>query len=129
MEFYRRLPGAISAADLQQQLCLEQLPRLCASIDTLLSASGDRGRIYCLWGEFEIERQTIRGGIRFSLPDCPNALCWSITTDLPPDPDELVIHCTINREGHAPDFIESIEQFIDDWQQGLEQALSRNGGR
>jgi hypothetical protein len=34
------------------------------------------------------------------------------------NPARLVIHCTINRREHEPDFVESIELFLDPWGEG-----------
>ncbi|AHE98300.1 MULTISPECIES: hypothetical protein [Thioalkalivibrio] len=123
MEFFATARIGADAGGLEQQITIERLPDWCASIDTVLEQSGDSGRIYCVWGEFVVSRETIRGGVRFTLPGCPNALAWTITTDLPPDPDAVVIHCTINRREHDPDFIETIEAFVDDWRQGLEAGM------
>ena len=69
---------------------------------------------------FFVERQLIKGGVRFSLPECPNALAWTITTGFEPAPDKVIIHCTINRLEHDEDFIESIELFVKSWKIGLE---------
>lgn len=123
MEFFATVPTGPDAGVLQRQVTVERLPDWCASIDTVLELSDESGRIYCVWGEFTVSRETIRGGVRFSLPGCPNALAWTITTGLPPDPDAVVIHCTINRREHDPDFIETIEEFVGDWRQGLEAGL------
>lgn len=117
MEFFAALDNPLSADQIQEQIGLEQLPELCAAIDTLLSwESVESGEIYCLWGQFSVRREEINGGVRFTLPSCPNALAWSITTDN----REITIHCTINRRDHDPEFIESIEWFVESWQQGLE---------
>lgn len=119
MEFYQRLESACSSEQLRELVTLEQLPTLCASIDTLLEQHGDEGQIYCVWGSFQVTRQEIRDGVRFTLPGCPNALAWTITTG----EDGIVIHCTINRAEQDADFIETIEQFVADWRTGLAEAL------
>jgi hypothetical protein len=119
MEFFRTLAAACTAEKLQQGLTIGRLAQHCAEIDSVLSAAGEKGEIYCLWGQFRVHREVINGGVRFTLPDCPNALAWSVTTGLPPSPGSLVIHCTINRREHEPDFIESIEIFVDALQHGL----------
>jgi hypothetical protein len=77
----------------------------------------DAGEIYCLWGQFEVRREPIRDGVRFTLPGCPNALAWTVTAES----ESVLVHCTIKRTEHDPDFIESIETFIEDWQAGLER--------
>lgn len=119
MEFFRELETGPDRAALQQSLTIERLPQYCAEIDRVLSSAGDEGEIYCLWGQFRVRREAIAGGVRFSLADCPNALAWTLTTGLPPDPARLVIHCTINRRAHEPDFVESIESFLDAWVEGM----------
>ena len=107
--------------DFLQSLSVGKLAHYCSDISSVLDVrNDDDADIYCIWGEFTVQRQLIRGGVRFTLPECPNALAWTITTGLAPEPDKVVIHCTINRPTHDPDFIESIESFIDAWKTGLE---------
>ena len=125
MEFFAIANIAAAEPSLRKRLTITDLPRFCASIDTVLAVSGDRGRIYCLWGEFAVHRQEIRGGVRFSLPGCPNGVQWTITTGYPPAPAHTVIHCTINRSGHDEDFVASLESFVADWRVGLEQAWAQ----
>jgi hypothetical protein len=72
------------------------------------------------WGQFIAHREPIRGGVRFTLPNRPNALAWTIITGFPPATEKIVIHCTINRADHDADFIASIQTFVHDWQRGLE---------
>jgi hypothetical protein len=124
MEFFRQFAADIDETELQQLITLERLPQLCASIDTLLEDHGEHGRIYCVWGEFRVQREPIRNGVRLTLPGCPNALAWTITAEQ----QSVTIHCTINRNDHDADFIASIEQFVDDWQCGLCQALRGQAG-
>ena len=128
MEFFATTHVGASAETLQRDLTVERLPQWCASVDTVLERAGDRGRIYCVWGDFAVHREAIRGGVRFTLPGCPNALAWTVTTDLPPDPLAVVIHCTINRREHDPDFVETIETFVEDWRRGLEAGLAATSG-
>ena len=33
----------------------------------------------------------------------------------------IQVHCTINRTEHDPEFIATLEDFVDDWRQGLER--------
>ena len=110
-----------TTAEALQALSVEELNRYCADIDKVLSVhSENKAQIYCVWGEFTVERQSINGGVRFTLPKCPNALAWTITTGFDPEPEKIIIHCTINRTDHDSDFIETIQSFIDAWKQGLE---------
>jgi hypothetical protein len=122
MEFFRYLDST-RPAEWLDRLGIADLPACCASIDRVLSVQGDRGVIYCLWGEFEVRREAIRGGVRFTLPHCPNALAWTITAERTPrGAARITLHCTINRETHEADFVESIHHFMDDWQRGLDNA-------
>ena len=121
MEFFAQAQVSASGAALQARIDIGSLPALCASVDRLLAQAGDTGTIYCVWGQFDVHREIIAGGVRFTLPECPNALAWTITTEQPPDPAAVVIHCTIARTDHDPEFIETIEQFVADWAEGLER--------
>jgi len=113
------------ADQLQNTLHISNLPDYCQAVDTVLEARGDKGRIYCIWGEFEIARERINGGLRFTLPGCPNSLAWTITTGHDPVPEITVIHLTISRKEHDPDFIESIQAFVSDLNQGLMTFFQR----
>ncbi|MHB8536374.1 MAG: hypothetical protein ACYDBW_13155 [Sulfuricaulis sp.] len=119
MEFFAVVDKHIDTEALQARLDIASLPSLCASIGQVLAHDGDRGEIYCVWGQFIVHREPISGGVRFTLPNCLNTLAWTITTGLPPAPEKIVIHCTINRSGQDADFISSIEQFVIDWRKGL----------
>ena len=123
MEFFKEIesPGLAIEA-LQALLTISNLPDLCDSIDTVLTEKGNEGEIYSIWGQFNIRREEIRCGIRFTLSNCPHALAWTITYH---EADHrIVIHCTIDKRKQDEDFVESIEQFVTDWQRGLSMALS-----
>lgn len=108
-----------------QKLTVRKLNQYCSDIDKVLHIENDNSAdVYCVWGEFTVHRQVINGGVRFSLPNCPNALAWTITTGFEPEPNEVVIHGTINRTEHDADFIESIQLFIQSWKVGLENNLA-----
>ncbi|WJW75257.1 hypothetical protein QVG61_12315 [Thiohalobacter sp. IOR34] len=125
MEFLVHSEVPLSAAGIQRHIRIDNLPDWCASIDRLLSHDGERGSIYCLWGEFRVHREVIRDGVRFTLPGCPNALQWTVTAVDAGHGPSVSVHLTINRSHHEEDFIESIEQFLADWQSGLEQGVKR----
>ncbi|MDO9274854.1 MAG: hypothetical protein Q7T92_04795 [Lutibacter sp.] len=76
-----------------------------------------------LWGEFNISYDKINGGVRFALLDCPNALTWTITAGFPPEKDKIILHCTINRIEKALEFIEEIEEFLAEWEVGLNRTF------
>lgn len=120
MEFFATTIIPASAADLQRRLTIGDLPHWCASIEKVLSDEMSSGEIYCVWGTFHTHREDVHGGVRFSLPHCPNALQWTVTTGHQPNPRHTVIHCSINRAEQDDDFIDSIQQFVEDWEPGLE---------
>lgn len=120
MEFFATAIIPASAEGLQQRLTIRDLPHWCASIEEVPSDAESSGEIYSVWGAFHVRREALRQGVRFSLPGCPNALQWTVTTGSAPEPRHTVIHATINRAEHEPDFIDSIRQFVDDWKAGLE---------
>jgi len=122
MEFFKIAHISWDEQQIQNQVTVSSLENYCESI-VVLEANGEEGEIGTVWGEFQVARQQIRGGIRFALLDCPNALAWTITTGFPPEPNAVVIHGTINRTEHDQDFIESIETFLQEWQAGLMQAI------
>ena len=69
-----------------------------------------------LWGEFLINHNNIKGGVRFTLLDCPNAVSWTITTGFPPEPNKIIMHCTINRTQKSIKFVKEIYEFLDEWE-------------
>lgn len=120
MEFFATADVRASVAELQRRLTIGDLPHWCASVSEVFDDAGASGEIYCVWGRFTVNREAIRDGVRFTLPGCPNALQWTVTTGQPPDPDKVVIHLTINRAEHDPDFVDSNRQFVADWKAGLD---------
>ncbi len=120
MEFFEKVnPVTFDVLQLQSSLSIQALPEYCQSIDKVLVSQGNSGKIYCLWGEFVIHREEIQRGLRFSLPGCPNALAWTITLDDSVAQPVVVIHCTIDKQSHDEDFIDSIRVFISDFAQGI----------
>ncbi len=128
MEFFANARVRMSTSDIQRYINISNLPEWCASIDKVLSVQDERGAIYCVWGEFRIHRELISDGVRFTLPNCKNAVQWTIT----PNPDniaEVMVHCTIDRSAADPDFIESLEIFVADWRAGLEEWPMRRAAK
>ena len=123
MEFFAVARVPVSAEALQERLTVAALPELCASVDRVLEDRGTAGLIFCVWGQYQVQREAIAGGVRFTLPECPNALAWTVTTGHPPDPAATVVHCTIARREHDPDFVETLEAFVEHWREGLERAF------
>ncbi len=124
MEFLHAVTAATDARDLARRLTTESLPRWCASVYAI-ERHGEDLCASTVWGVYRVRRETIRGGVRFTLPNCPNALAWTVTTDHDPDPGAVWVHVTINRAGHDPDFVASLENFAREWCAGLERGLPR----
>jgi hypothetical protein len=120
MEFISTTTIPATVEDLQRRLTIGDLPRWCASIEKVLSDEKTRGEIFCVWGTFDVNREELRHGVRFTLPSCPNAFQWTVTTGHQPNPQHTVIHLSINRTEQDQDFIDSIRQFVADWKAGLE---------
>ncbi len=120
MEFFASVNIPATPADLQQRVSIGELSSWCASIEKVIHDAGASGEIFSVWGVFQTNRELMHNGVRFSLPGCINALQWTITTGHPPNPQHTVIHATINRTEQDQDFVDSIQQFVDDWKAGLE---------
>jgi hypothetical protein len=120
MEFLATTILSAPVADLQRRLTISELPRWCASIEKVLSDATSSGEIHCVWGTFRVHREDLSHGVRFSFPICPNALQWTVTTGHQPNPQQTVIHLSINRIEQDRDFVDSLQQFVQDWKAGLE---------
>ncbi|OUR90785.1 hypothetical protein A9Q87_12595 [Flavobacteriales bacterium 34_180_T64] len=124
MEFFRGINLNTTEEYLQKYLRLNSLDKLSNEIFNLKTPSEEVADIGGIWGEFTLSRNEINGGIRFALLECPNALCWTVTTGFPPDPESTVIHLTVNRQQISQEFIEEIEEFLDDHSECLKRVLS-----
>jgi len=120
MEFLAATKIPASVEDLQRRLTIADLPHWCVSIDKVVSDKNTNGEIFCVWGTFLANRELMRNGVRFTLPDCPNAFQWTVTTGHQPDPLTTYIHASINRVEQDQDFVDSLQKFVDDWKDGLE---------
>lgn len=125
MEFFRTLKINTQENVLHNELTLENLEFISTEIFVIGKQNQHEAEIGGLWGEFTLTRNPIRGGLRFALVECPNALAWTITTELPPDPDVIVIHLTINRQQQKDSIIEEIEEFLDDQCVQIQNYFSR----
>jgi len=122
MEFFQEVSANdLDVSHLKHLLTIKNLPVMCASINTVISEQGNEADIYCIWGNFNLRRDEIRYGIRFSLLNCPHALAWTITFD--EERQNIVIHCTIIDKAEQEDFINSIHEFVTDWSVGITKAL------
>ncbi len=114
MEFFRVLNIQTQEQFIQNTFTLDQLELLTNDIFVIGNITPSEAQIGGIWGEFTLTRSYIRGGLRFALKECPNALAWTITAGLNPEPETVVIHLTINRQAQTPEFIVEINDFLDD---------------
>jgi hypothetical protein len=124
MEFFRIVKVRTNEKTLQESLSMENLDSLSNQIFIIGDQNLDIAQIGGIWGEFTLSRSKIKGGLRFALVECPNALAWTITTGYPPNPDSIVIHLTINRKEKELSFIEEIEDFLEDQSESLKLFFS-----
>jgi hypothetical protein len=122
MEFFQEICRSdLDVNYLKSILTIRKLPELCDSINTVIKDNGSEGEIYTVWGQFTVKRDPIVNGMRFTLNTCPHAFAWTITWH--EERNKVVVHCTIDKTEHDPDFIDSIEQFAKDWAAGLKNSL------
>ena len=124
MEFFRIIETSTNESLIQELISLDHLEKVSNQIFSLSPPAKNEANIGGIWGEFTLTRSEIKGGLRFALLECPNALCWTITTGYPPAPDSIVLHLTINRQQKDPEFLEEIEEFLDDHCECLKLYLS-----
>ena len=114
MEFFRIIDINTTQEQITELLVLKNLEDISTQLFSIAEPQEGQVEIGSLWGEFTLSRDEIKGGLRFSLKECPNALAWTITTGYPPAPEGVVIYLTVNRKELAQEFIEEIEEFLDD---------------
>lgn len=109
----------LDQSSLKQILIIKNLPKLCKSINSVISCNKDEGVIYCVWGQHSINRKLLKKGVRFSFPQCPNSLTLSVISNDDGDSNKITIHCETNTNLRDEDFFDSIKEFVDDWVVGL----------
>jgi len=114
MEFFRTIDIRTDEQKIKNTLVFEGLELMSSELILLEALNDSKAKIGSLWGEFTLARQDIKGGLRFSLLECPNALTWTITTGYEPAPEAIIIHLTINRIEKDQEFLEEINEFLDD---------------
>ncbi len=124
MEYFRVIKMKMTEDYLQKSLNLNNLGEISTEIFNLDAPGEEVSDIGGIWGEFTLSRTKIKGGVRFALLECPNALCWTITTGFPPETESIIIHLTINKQQTNQEFIEEIEEFLDDHSIRLKEFLS-----
>ena len=112
MEFLRIINLKTQDKSIQEKLTIANLESISHELFVIGNQNTTEAEIGSVWGEFTLTRSLIRGGMRFALVECPNALAWTITTGIKPDPDVIVIHLTINRKEQTVDFIQEIESYL-----------------
>jgi len=118
MEFFRVVDKLVTPTIIQDKILPENIDQFTETMLFLENCNSDfKGET--LWGEFLISYHKINGGVRFTLLDCPNALAWTITTGFPPERNKIMLHCTINRTQKQAEFVEEIDEFLDEWVAGL----------
>ena len=121
MEFYGLANWKTTELEIQQKVRLENIPDFCELIYYLMESQGELCKFDTFWGHHHLRREKINGGVRFTMPDCPNGLSLTITTGYPPESQKVFVHCTINRLEHDQNFIETLEDFVKSWVGGLEK--------
>ncbi len=126
MEFFEYADVITSQGSIRDKLSLDNLPFFCEEIEAVEETSALGRVIYFRhWGRFHIRCDQVMGGVRFSVPDCPNALAWTVTTGYPPHPEKVVLHATFNRTEHDPEFIAATNALLTALKTGLEQNFDR----
>lgn len=126
MEFFRTINSSTDEQNIKNTLDFKHLESMSSQLFLLKALSNDSAKIGSLWGEFTLTRQEIKGGLRFSLLECPNALTWTITTGYEPAPGSIIVHLTINRTEKDLEFLEEIEDFLNDQSELLKKSFDTN---
>ena len=122
MEFFRIIDKQATEEQLQTKIHPKSIENFTESMLFIENVENNFMGL-TLWGEFNISYHKINGGVRFALLDCPNALSWTITTGFPPEKNKIVLHCTINKTQISVEFVEEIEEFLEEWQVGLNREF------
>ena len=122
MEFFRIIKKQVSQEIIQDKINPNSIDEFAETM-MFLEDNNDNFKGVTLWGEFIISYDKINGGVRFTLLDCPNALSWTITTGFPPERNNIVLHATINRTQKPEEFIEEIDEFLDEWESGIKSIF------
>ncbi len=122
MEFFRIIDIKSTESELQNLLTFENLNSFIESL-YVIDFKADTANITGIWEEFTLKRDLIKGGVRFALLECPNALAWTFSTGFPPVREHIVLHLTINRPEKEQQFIDELNEFLDDWEKGFTKFL------
>ncbi|MBI9034331.1 MAG: hypothetical protein JEZ03_07660 [Bacteroidales bacterium] len=122
MEFFKLIDVNTSEKQLHNTINKYNIERLCESM-FIIEDHERKTKVGTAWGEFTLSREEIKGGVRFALLECPNAIAWTITFGYPPDRGKIVLHLTINRQQKALEFVKEIEEFMDEWEKGIRNLI------
>ena len=118
MEFFKIIDKQVTEKIIQDTIHPLSVESFTETMQHLEDSNKDFNGL-TLWGDFLISYDKIKGGVRFTLLDCPNGLSWTITTGYPPERTKIVLHATINRIQKPDEFIEEIHEFMDEWEAGI----------
>lgn len=126
MEFFEYADILTTQEAIRNKVSIDTLPFFCEEIEEVAEPEKLGKVIYFRhWGRFHLRREEVMGGVRFSVPDCPNALAWTVTTGYPPYPEKIVLHATINRLEHDAEFIAATKALLATLKTGLENHFNR----
>lgn len=123
MEFFRVIEVKSQESEIQKRFDFHNLESMSNELFLLEIINKNEAHIGSLWGEFTLQRTVIKGGLRFALLECPNALVWTITIGYDNDEGSVMIHATINRKEKNQEFIDEIEEFLDDHSELLKKSF------
>lgn len=123
MEFFRVIEVKTQESEIQKRFDFHNLESMSNELFLLEIINKNEAHIGSLWGEFTLQRTVIKGGLRFALLECPNALAWTITIGYDNDEGSVMIHATINRKEKNQEFIDEIEEFLDDHSELLKKSF------
>lgn len=126
MEFFRVIEVKAEEGEIQNSFDFHNLESLSDELFLLKTINTNHAQIGSLWGEFTLQRTVIKGGLRFALLECPNALTWTITMGYDKDAGSVMIHSTINRKEKNQEFIDEIDEFLDDLSEHLKKNFDTN---
>lgn len=124
MEFFRVVKAKTNEKSINSTLDVEHIGLMSSQLFLLELMNDYLAKIGSYWGEFTLNKQAIKGGLRFSLLECPNALAWTVTTGYEPEPEYIMVHLTINRTTINQEFREEINEFLDDYAKCLKKTFN-----